>query len=208
MNRFPDNLNVALYGRFYAFMSMLPYMVLVALFFFAACFVLVWTLIGDLGESFQIVIVPFLLAGGLLTPFVLVVLYMLRWHGRRRLELDQTGVTMVLPNKRAIFVPWEFLVAVELRFSKPRLVQVTLISAAMRFSFSTLEINLDGWTPLNEIFKQGFALDQVREFLYYLHHKAPQLSWRLTQGFKDQFNIHHPPYDLEKLKYDDLGTDR
>ena len=125
---------------------------------------------------------------------------MIRWHGKRRLDLDNQGITMVLPNERAIFVPWEYLVAVELRFTKPRIVQCTLVSPVLRFSFSNLEFNLDGRLPLKQVFEQGFRVEKMRELLYHLHRMAPHLSWRTGESFKEKFKIYYPPYDLEKLK--------
>ncbi|MDJ0836807.1 MAG: hypothetical protein QNK37_09840 [Acidobacteriota bacterium] len=207
MTDLKDNFTVPLFGRYYAFISMLPYLVLLGLFLFTACFFAVWGLVDEVKEIFEIVILPFVLAGAIMIPFLFVIIYILRWHGKRRVECDGEGLTMVLPNKHSVFVPWPFLRAVELRFTKPRQVTITLISAAIRFSFSTLEMNLTGREALKEVYRKGFALDELRGFLYHLHIKAPHLSWRMTQAFKDQFNISHPPYELEKLDFHDLGSD-
>lgn len=203
-----DFRTVRLFGRFWAIISMLPALALVCLFVFVLTFLAVWTVMGDFSESFLLVLAPFGLASAVLLPFLVVFLYVLRWHGRRRLEMDEEGVTMVLPNERSVFVPWEFLLAVELRFNKPRLVSVTLVSSALRFSFSTLELNLNGVVAFPRIFKKGFELNELRELLYHLHQKSPRLSWRMGQSFKDQFLMSRPPYDLEKLRFHDSGSDR
>jgi len=192
-----------LFGRYFAFLSMLPYMIGVALFFFALCFFAVWPIAGSLQESFQIVIVPFILASAVIIPFLFLFLYILRWHGKRKVVCDLEGVTMILPNKTSVFVPWAFLLAVELRYAKPRWVTVTLVSSAMRFSFSNLEMNLDGRVPIREIYKQGFDLERARELLYHIHRHAPRVAWRMSQSFKDHFNVMHPPYELDKLRYHD-----
>lgn len=203
-----DSFTLYLYGRYFAFVSMLPYLVLISLFFFGACFFAVWPIAGSLEESFEIVIIPFLLAAMVIIPFLFVFLFILRWHGKRRIEGDGEGVTMVLPNHTSVFVPWSFLLAVELRFAKPRWVTVTLVSSAMRFTFSNLEVNLGRRVPLRQIYVTGFDLETIRDFLYHIHGRAPQLSWRMSQSFKDQFGITHPPLELEKMKFHESRPSR
>ena len=197
---FPPSFTIKLGGRYNALLSILPYLIVAVVFFFAAAFLFVWLILKDGTQSFQIVFLPFMMGSALLLPLAAVFILMIRWHGKRRIEADPEGITMVLPNEKSVYVPWEYLVAVELRFSKPRLVQVTLVSAALRFSFSTVEFNLQKRLPLKQVFVRGFELDKIREFLYYLHRAAPKLSWRMSQPFKDQFSVFYPPYDLEKLK--------
>ena len=190
---------VYLLGRYYATLSVLPYLLATVIFFFIACFFLVSILFQDMRVVFDILLLPFLLGMAIMMPFTLIFLFMIRWHGKRRLEMDPNGMTLVLPNDKQVFIPWDYLIAVELRFSKPRLIQCTLVTPGLRFSFNNLEINLDGRRPLKLVYEEGFGVEKLREFLYYLHRVAPHMSWRMSQSFRDQYRIHHPPYDLEKL---------
>lgn len=191
---------VYLFGRYFAILSVLPYLIFAVVLFFGAAFVGVLLLFRNPRESIEIVLLPFMLSAALGMPFLAAFVFMIRWHGKRRIELDNEGLTMVLPGEKQVYVPWEFLLAVELRFQKPRMVVCTLISGAIKFSFSTLEINLDRRVSLRNVYSAGFEMDKMREFLYYLHRKNRHLSWRISPEFKEQFNIHYPPYDLEKLK--------
>ncbi len=195
-----NHFSVQLFGRYFATLSVLPYLLLTVVLFFIACFFLVMILVQDIQAVFEIVLMPFILGLALMSPFLLIFLFMIRWHGKRRLDLDNQGITMVLPNEKSVFIPWEYLLAVELRFSKPKLVQCTLISPALRFSFSNLEYNLDSRLPLKDVFVRGFEVVKLREFLYHLHRKAPNLTWRISESFKEKYQIYYPPYDLEKLK--------
>lgn len=197
---YDSNRVLFLSGRYHAMLSILPFVVLAIIVFFLVAFGFVLVIIKDPMESFKIVLMPFMMGMVVMTPLAMIFMFMIRWHGKRRIEMDEEGITMVLPGERSVYVPWEYLVAVEMRFTKPRLVNITLVSAALRFSFSTVEINLEGRKPLKQVFQSGFELDKIREVLYYLHRKAPHLSWRMSQNFKEQFNIFYPPYDLEKLK--------
>lgn len=190
---------VNLLGRYYSVLSVLPYILLTLVFFFIACFFFVMIITPNVYEVFEILLLPFLLGMAMFLPFSVVFIFMIRWHGKRRLEFDNSGVTMVLPNEKSVFVPWEYLIAVELRFAKPNLVQCTLISSAMKFSFSNLEINLQERVPLKSVFAEGFGVEKLRELLYYLHRKAPQMSWRMGDSFKQKYNVLHPPYDLERM---------
>lgn len=192
--------SVSLLGRYYALTSILPYIIVSMLVFFGLAFVAVLLLLHDSKEAFQAVIVPFLLSTAIGVPFLVASLYMLHWHGKRRLDFDEQGVTMVLPGEKQVYVPWEFLFAVELRFQKPRLVVCTLVTGAMRFTFSNLELNLEHRHTLKNVYALGFEMDKLRELLYHLHRMNRNLSWRTTPEFKQQFNILYPPYDLEKLK--------
>lgn len=197
---YDDNMAVPLLGRYYAILSVLPYLILGLVAFFGIAFIGVQLLFNDVSTSFEIVLLPFLLSTALGMPFLVIFLYMIRWHGKRRMIFDNTGLTMVLPGEKQVFVPWEFLLAVELRFQTPRMVVCTLVSGAIRFTFSTLELNLEGRVGLKNVYSAGFEMDKMRELLYYLHRKNRNLSWRITPDFKEQFNIKYPPYDLEKLK--------
>ncbi len=192
--------SVYLFGRYFAILSVLPYFLLVIVLFFVASFFLAMILAGGALESFKLVLMPFMLGGALTAPFLAIFLIMIRWHGKRRLDVDANGVTMVMPNGSSVYVPWEFLAAVELRFTKPKMVHCTLISPRIRFSFSNLEFNLEQRQPINQLFPKAFDLDKTRGFLYYLHRKAPHLSWRLTEAFRERFKVHYPPYDLEKMR--------
>jgi hypothetical protein len=187
-------------GRYYAVLSVLPYIFLIFVVFFLASLVLVSLWVQNVFDILEILMLPTILGSAMLLPFLGVFLFMIRWHGKRRLDLDNTGVTMVLPNEKKVFIPWEFLGAVELRFARPNTVQCTLVSPAIRFTFTNLELNLEQRLPLRNVFTDGFDVVKLREFLYYLHRKAPHLSWRMGESFKDKFKIHYPPYDLEKLK--------
>ena len=200
MSQPEKEITVYLFGRYYATLSVLPYLLLAVLLFFIACFVFLMIILEDAMESFRYVMMPFMLGSVLLAPFLIFFLLIIRWHGKRRLDMDDNGITVVQPNDREVFIPWEYLVAVELRFAMPRLVQCTLVSPAIRFSFSNLEFNLSARQPINLLYEKGFEMEKMRDFLYYLHKKAPHLSWRLAESFKEQFNLRYPPYDLEKLK--------
>ena len=190
---------VVLSGRYNAVLSVLPYILLTLVFFFIACFFLVLILFQDVHTVFEILLLPFVLGMAMLIPFLGVFLFMIRWHGKRRMELDNSGATLIFPKGKSVYVPWEFMIAVELRYSKPNLIHCTLVSPAMRFSFSNLEVNLEHRVPLNRVFMDGFDVVKLRDFLYYLHRKAPQISWRMGESFKERYKIKHPPYDLEKL---------
>jgi len=191
--------SVYLFGRYFAILSILPYLLLTIVLFFIASFLLAIVLANDMLAAFKLVLMPFMLGGALMALFLIVFLVMIRWHGKRRLDVDENGIAVVLPNEASVLVPWEFLVAVELRFAKPKLVQCTLISPRIRFTFSNLEFNLEERQPIKRLFENAFALDKTREFLYYLHRKAPHLSWRVSESFRDRFKVAYPPYDLEKM---------
>lgn len=192
--------SIQLFGRYFAVLTVLPYMFLALVFFFFACFFLVLIMFQDIHTVFDILLLPSILSAAMMIPFLTVFLFMIRWHGKRRIDLDNTGITMVLPNQKSVFVPWGFLRAVELRYSKPNTVQCTLISPALKFSFSNLELNLESRVPLNRVFEDGFTVDKLREFLFYLHRMAPHLSWRMGESFREKYKIVYPPYDLEKMK--------
>ena len=189
-----------LFGRYYAALSILPYFLAALVLFFLVCLIFVTFLFQDGMVGFRIVLVPCLLGSALLAPFLAFSFFIIRWHGKRRIELDNSGITMVFPNGKSAFVPWEFLLAVELRFSSPRLVNCTLVAAAVRFSFNNLEINLEERVPFNQVFEKGFGLEKTRNFLYYLQRRVPHLTWRTSTPFQERFKIFNPPYDLEKLK--------
>ncbi len=189
-----------LFGRYYAVLTVLPYVLLALIFFFLSCFFLVLIMFQNIHTVFEILLLPSILSAAMMIPFLTVFLFMIRWHGKRRIDVDNTGITMVLPNQKSVFVPWGFLRAVELRYSKPNLVQCTLISPALRFSFSNLELNLKSRVPLDRVYDEGFTVEKLREFLFYLHRMAPHLSWRMGESFKDKYKIVYPPYDLEKMK--------
>lgn len=195
------NLTVNLTGRYYAMLSVLPYLLLGILAFFTAAFVAILLLVRNPSASFEIVLMPFLVGSAVAVPFLTAFMFMIRWHGKRRLELDQEGITLVLPGERQVYVPYAFLLAVELRFTLPKLVVCTLVSGALRFSFTTLELNLSERASIKKVFLEGFALEKMREFLYHLHKRNSTLAWRITPEFKKQFNVSYPPYDLEKMKY-------
>ena len=190
---------LTLAGRYFAVLSVLPYVLLIFVIFFMASLVLVSLWVQNIYAILEILMLPSLLGSAMLLPFLAVFILMMRWHGKRRLELDNSGLTMVLPNEKSVFIPWDFLRAVELRFARPNIVQCTLVSPALRFTFTNLELNLEHRLPLKNVFKEGFDVVKLREFLYYLHRKAPHLSWRMGASFKTKYNVAHPPYDLEKL---------
>ncbi|CAM2067023.1 hypothetical protein SCOR_16720 [Sulfidibacter corallicola] len=195
-----DTFSIYLHGRYYATLSMLPWLVLMMLLFFGAAFLLVMMFLQDPFQSFRITLMPLLMGVAVLSPLLVIILFMIRWHGKRRLDFTEEGVSLVAPNGRAIFVPWQHLHAVELRFNMPKLVTCTLVTPITNFSFTNLEFNLEGRVPLDKISEKGFDLVKLRDFLYYLHRVAPKLQWRLGESFQQRFKVYYPPYDLEKMK--------
>lgn len=197
---FPPVFTIHLFGRYFATLSIMPWVFALVLAFFAVAYVFTWIILRNPVETFQVVLVPVILGSLLLLPFVVAGIFMIRWHGKRRMEMDEQGITLVLPGEKSVYVPWEYLLAVELRFRAPKLVVCTLVSRALRFNFSTLEINLHQRVAMRDVFEKGFDLDKMRHLLYYLHRQNPNLVWKTTPEFKEQFKVFYPPYDLEKLK--------
>ncbi|CAM2007445.1 hypothetical protein [Acanthopleuribacter pedis] len=192
--------SVYLQGRYFATLSMLPYVLLILVVFFIAAFLFTLAFLQDGAESFRITLMPFLLGTAVLSPVGLVILFMIRWHGRRRVDLTEGGMSLVTPNGQELFVPWQHLHAVELRFNPPRVVTCTLVTPITSFTFTNLELNLASRLPLAEVYQKGFELATLRDFLYYLYRRAPQAQWRLGESFQERFKVYYPPYDLEKMK--------
>ncbi len=195
-----ENYSVYLQGRYFATLSMLPYVLLMLVLFFITSFLFALLFLQDGPTSFRITLMPFMLGTAVLSPVGLVILFMIRWHGRRRVDLTDGGMSLVTPNGSELFVPWQHLHAIELRFNKPKVVTCTLVTPIINFSFTNLELNLESRLPAAEIYQKGFDLATLRDFLYYLYRKAPQAQWRLGESFQDRFKIFYPPYDLEKMK--------
>lgn len=196
----PVPFSVSLRGRYFATLAMLPYMALTMLFFVAMSWVFSSIILGDFAEAFMVVLMPVFWGVTLLVPIGIFFILLIRWHGKRRIDVTEGGFTIVAPNGHEVPIPWMHLNAVEMRFSKPRLVQCTLVTPVIKFSFSNLEFNLEARPPIKELYAEGFDLERMRQFLYYINRKAPDAHWKMSPAFAEQFRVHFLPYDLEKMK--------
>lgn len=191
---------ISLAGRYFAALSMLPYILLAVAGFFLLAFILVALIIQDPEKSFFVVFTPFVLGCILMAPMFLFFLFLMKWHGRRTMDVLPEGILVVNPRGSTLFLRWDHLVAVELRFAMPRIVSCSLLTPSIRFSFTNLEINLTRRGHLRYVFEEGFRLDRMRQLLQFFHLGAPHMEWRVSQGFQDRFRVFYPPYDLENMK--------
>lgn len=191
---------IYLTGRYYAALTMLPMLVVFVVLFFLAAFFLAWIIFADAAKAGSIILLPFVLGSVMLAPVVACMIFIIKWHAKRHIDCESDGITMMNPKGRGVFVPWDQVYAVELRYSKPNTLHCTLVTPHLRFTFSNIEMNLQRPCRIQDLPTQGFAVEKFREFLYYLKKKSPNLKWRMGQSFKSKYKIHYPPYDLEKLK--------
>ena len=193
------SLTIHLAGRYWAFMSVFPLFLFGFVLFFAAAFFAVSLVMGEPLDAFDIILAPFATAALCLGLLLGTTLWILRWHGRRSLEILETGMLYTQGKREPVFVRWTDLNAVELRYAKPNIIHCTLKTPFWEFSFSNLDLNLVRRVPFSQVFEEGFRVDRVRQFLFLLKKMAPQLEWRLGTSFQSRYQIFYPPYDLERL---------
>lgn len=196
----PEPFSVNLRGRYFATLTMMPYIALAMLFFVFMIWILAAIILGSVGEGLVVVLMPVIWGSTILIPFVVFILAILRWHGKRRIDVTPEAFTIVAPNGHEVPIPWMHLNAVELRFNKPRLVQCTLVTPILKFTFSNLEFNLESRPAISRLFIDGFDLERFRQFLYYVSRKAPDAHWKMSEDFAKQFKVNFLPYDLEKME--------
>lgn len=196
----PTPFSVSLRGRYFATLAMIPYIGLGLLFFVLVGWAFSSIMLSSVSEGFTVVLMPLLWALTLLVPVAMFLILLIRWHSKRRIDVTDTEFTIVAPNGHELPIPWMHLNAVELRFTKPRLVQCTLVTPVIKFSFSNLEFNLEARPPINRLYADGFDLERLRQFLYYISRKAPDAHWKMSNTFAQEFRVHFLPYDLEKMK--------
>jgi hypothetical protein len=196
----PEPFSVNLRGRYFATLAMLPYMAIAMLFFVLMGWAFSTIVMGSVSEGFSIVLEPVFWGITLLVPIGVFLLFLIRWHSQRRIDVTEESFTIVAPNGHEVCIPWMHLNAVELRYTQPRLVQCTLVTPVIKFSFSNLEFNLEQRPRIKRLYIDGFDLERFREFLYYINRKAPNAHWKMSDDFAEQFRVHFLPYDLEKMK--------
>ena len=198
-NTLPPTFKVKLSGRFWALLSVFPVFLFGFILLMASAFMMSWLVLKDGIEAFELMMAPFLSGIVFLIILFALGLWLMRWYGKKTLEILPEGMLLTTGEKEPVFVRWTDLAAVELRFNPPNLVQCSLKTPFWEFGFSNLDLNLVGRVPFHLVYKEGFRIDRMRQFLLLLKKVSPQLQWRLAKSFQDRYHIYYPPYDLERM---------